>query len=263
MIPGTGPANIDAACNAWDWIRWIFVLWTFFTPMICLILNLIYGVSVYWVVVTFLSGIVFLAVSHCILSRDGKYKSTYEMVEEEIEFGEREHQQAQKGYTVCDGCAVELSASDDIFEKNCKERHIICSHCYNLWFNGFTKLNFNVTQDWRRHIQHIACPICDHVIDEHGELDLNRLSQQIQSLQLTKSNALPSTAETASEAEDEAGDTQMVVRTIDLPAPSQKDSRGHITQSNDTNSGQHSTTDESNSNFEMISTADFLGATAQ
>ena len=74
MIPGSGPENIDMTCNAWDYVRWIFVLWTFFAPMICLILWLLIKLPIYFVVITFFMGIIFFIIAHRTLKRSGNYK---------------------------------------------------------------------------------------------------------------------------------------------------------------------------------------------
>eukprot|EP01084_Bolivina_argentea_P209315 356564_1 len=97
MMPTTlsNNHNVDPNCNAWDWIRWIFVIWTFCVPMICLVLNFVYHISIAWLIGTFISGILFLIISHIILTRTGRFKSTYDMVEKEIEIGSTEIKQTK------------------------------------------------------------------------------------------------------------------------------------------------------------------------
>eukprot|EP01084_Bolivina_argentea_P305772 528264_1 len=266
--------KIDLDCNCWDYIRWIFVIWTVFVPMICLILNWVYHLSIIWMIVTFLFGLLFLAISHCILSRVGKYKSTYEMVEEEIEFGDGEKEQALRGYTLCDGCDVELSASDDIFEKNCKHQHIICSDCYDLWMDGFVKLDFNLTQDWRKQIEHILCPICDQVITDHGKFNLNKISRQIDNLRnnkhpnsvhVTQSNTTSykfnPLMDTRHGSDTSSKSAHMIIKTVDI-STSSPHTNIHLGLAQ---AEQHrmvmdnSNSDTSHSHFEVIHTQDLLG----
>ena len=226
------------------------------------------------------------------------------MVEEEIEFGDNEHGEAQRAFASCDGCDVIITGADDTFEKQCKSQHIICSNCYNLWLEGFSKLNFSVTQDWRRQIEHIFCPVCDKVIID-GQIDLNQLAKQIQILQQQRQPLITTNInnnsnniindddhkynenDTSLSEEDEEDEEeeeeqqeegksntsgQMIVRTVDLSGSSSGNininiqNEMHITtqNSNDNYNNNNNVdinntnSDTSHSNFEMITTTDFL-----
>ena len=171
------------------------------------------------------------------------------MVEEEIEFGDSDLLKSQNHrYTLCDGCDVELTASDDIFEKNCKYQHIICSDCYNLWMDGFEKLNFIITQDWRKQIQHCLCPICDDVIGEDGKLNLNKISQQIDNI----TNNIHASAYSAKyKISTNHTTSNESVELSSSSAPTINILNGHSPTTTLTD-------DTSHSNFEIISTAGIL-----
>ena len=197
---------------------------------------------------------------------------TYEMVEDDVlEIGDGEHEQAQRAYTLCDGCEVVLSASDDIFETHCSRHHIVCSDCYNLWMRAFVQMDFVMTQDWRRQIERSLCPICDQVIVEEGKLNLHRVSYQIDHLLIhsTRSHSTnsndhginvtvhnPTTVSSASSMEMAPISATSSPPSININIQNIQNSI-HITQSPGTTT--NSDTSNSHSNFEMVSSADFGG----
>ena len=200
---------------------------------------------------------------------------TYERVEEELgEFGLTERGEASRNYCVCHGCDVELSGADDTWEKNCRHQHIICSICYNKWFVGFDTLNFNVTQDWRKQIEHIFCPVCDGVFMNDGKLNLGKIAQEIQKLENNNTSELQSQMNvndgdivgeigTYSSEEARSISGQMVVKTVELSGSSSVNinvqNETQIDKQNGNSPNNTSDHDTSHSNFEMITTTDFLG----
>ena len=143
--------------------------------------------------------------------------------------------------------------------ENCRLQHIICSICYNKWFEGFDKLNFNVTQDWRKQIEHIFCPVCDGVFIENGKINLGKIAQEIQRLENNTSqsqlqinlNGGEIMGERGTYSSEEAPSTsaaQMIVKTVELSGSSSKNGNSP------NNTSDH---DTSHDNFEMITTTDF------